>query len=156
MSTFDNNWIESKQLKELFAMTDNSIDNDHNLIYQSLNNSDFSNDKKANKYLRDYSEIINYDFSLNKINNISLDELVKTFISKLLDNDNIFLKDFKDYMNENYTNINEEVLEKFEGLYDIEDFQKIANILEDYYTTTIKDNDKVKLLDSLLIYLGNI
>jgi len=153
MLTFDSKWLESEQLKELFVMTNNTINNDNNLVYQSLDKSDFSNDKKKNLYLKKYSDIVNFDFKLKKDSNLVLDNLIIEVINKML-NGNFLLKDFCNYMKGNYGLVNSEALDKFEELYDIESFRKIARILEKYCIETISDNDRVMLLDKLLMYKG--
>jgi len=65
MTIFQEDWIESTQLKELFSMSNNDIVNDKNLYYQKLenpskgDNNDFIEDKKSRKYLKRYSQIGN-------------------------------------------------------------------------------------------------
>ena len=67
MTIFQDNWIKSSQLKELFSMSNNDIVNDKNLDYQKLENSltkdkeknDFVRAKKNREYLKQYSQIGN-------------------------------------------------------------------------------------------------
>ena len=69
MSIFQEGWIESPQLVELFAMSSNNIISDQSLEYQKLENpklrgkekNDFTLAKKSKKYLNNYSKIGNVE-----------------------------------------------------------------------------------------------
>ncbi len=74
MELFQDNWIESSQIRELFAMSNSKVVNDKNLIYQKLDEdgkNDFTDAKKNKDYLENYSTIIN-----NK------EDTLKSFIDK--------------------------------------------------------------------------
>ena len=67
MTIFQDNWIQTAQLKELFSMSNNDIVNDKSLEYQKLENpltrdkekNDFVRAKKNREYLKRYSQIGN-------------------------------------------------------------------------------------------------
>ena len=77
MTIFQDDWIESSQLKELFAMANNEIINDKSLEYQKLENpttrdkekNDFVRAKKSREYLKRYSQIGN-------VNQVDLESFV--------------------------------------------------------------------------------
>jgi CRISPR-associated protein (TIGR03986 family) len=77
MTIFEDDWIESSQLKELFAMANNEIINDKSLEYQKLENpttrdkekNDFVRAKKSKEYLKRYSQIGN-------VNQVELESFV--------------------------------------------------------------------------------
>ena len=79
MTIFQDNWIESPQLKELFAMANDKIINDKSLEYQKLENpttrdkekNDFLRAKKSKEFLQRYS----------KMGNVNQDDL-KSFVDK--------------------------------------------------------------------------
>jgi CRISPR-associated protein (TIGR03986 family) len=72
ISVFQDNWINSPQIIELFSMANNTIVNDKNLVYQKLENpeirgrekNEFTNSKKNRNYLQNYSVITNNNFTL--------------------------------------------------------------------------------------------
>ena len=67
MTLFIDEWIKTPQIKELFAMANNTILNDKSLEYQKLENptirdkekNDFNRAKKNKEYLKRYSQIGN-------------------------------------------------------------------------------------------------
>jgi len=73
MTIFQDDWIESFQLKELFSMANNEIVNDKSLEYQKLENhkdeNDFTEAKKSRRYLERYSKIGN-------VNQVDLESFV--------------------------------------------------------------------------------
>ena len=81
MKLFEPNWLQSKQLKELFATTCANTNNDNKLVYQKLKNSrdknDFVEDKKARKYLKRYSQWQNQGCGHNAYSLVNQDEMEK-------------------------------------------------------------------------------
>ncbi len=74
MELFQNDWISSTQIRELFSMSNSAIVNDKNLKYQKLDEdgkNDFTDAKKNKDFLQNYTSIVN-----NK------EDSLKSFIDK--------------------------------------------------------------------------
>ena len=111
MSLFQDNWLYSQSIIELFSMANKSIVNDKNLIYQKLenpqikgnDNNDFVNSKKDKEYLQNYSHIVNIDNSniISYVDDLTLEEKQKekeeeTSWNRIKDTKNIaVLENFK-------------------------------------------------------------
>lgn len=148
MVNFKSNWIESEQLKELFAMATKVNINQELLSYLKLDPSnrinDFSRIKKEEKGLYRYSRFMSVDVEITSVqhhnNNIDLSEFYNDDIEKKID-------DNKNKITQKIQSLKQKILEAKQKLEKQNTENNLHNILTKADISTF--NDLKDIIDSL-------